>query len=494
MTSYSAFQPPSLDKRRKSDFLRELRERARVWIPEWEMDEDHPDFGIAILEIAARFNSEVAERLDQVGEKMQRGFLDWLAVEGEAARAARMPVVFKLNDSAKNSVSAKAPIRMQADANGTPVIFETETDLRIVPGQCDVIVGVDGAKDRYFLPPPGLHGLAPAEPLPTLWRLKSFAASGSTRIQLDPDTGLSPGIIFEANGDQYVVVQSENGIVTIAPGLETELNEKVDLIRKVEDFRPFSGSRNRQEHAIYLGHNDLLNIEAEATIEVLSDDAIPTAIEWQYWGKMGEDHPPEWISFADPERIAEGILLDKKPEGALLPLEIDGIESRWIRGYLKNVDSNEPLLSTDSLGLRINFSVEDMKCPEPEEEWMTPAAEALSNTTPLVIDQMFFPLGRDPKQFDTFYLGYEEAFSKHGAKAQVCFNMAESRFKVLSAVRTGSKSNRILGGVAEDGRLYVLAFNRNDNSLVHLENREPESPNGSIGKLNSSFRLPSTLR
>lgn len=119
---------PGLDERRAAEFSAELQERARAWIPSWGLTDAEHDFGRALLEIAARFNSEVAERFDDVGEKMRRGFLDWLGVRGEAARPARMPVVFKLADTARQGVLASAPVRMQADAGGTPVVFETEKD------------------------------------------------------------------------------------------------------------------------------------------------------------------------------------------------------------------------------------------------------------------------------------------------------------------------------------------------------------------------------
>src|SRR5262245_31900587 len=95
---------PSLEERREPQFFAELEERARTWIAEWGLADREQDFGRALLQVAARFNSEVAERLDNAGEKMRRGFLDWLAVRGEAARPARMPVVFKLADGARQSV------------------------------------------------------------------------------------------------------------------------------------------------------------------------------------------------------------------------------------------------------------------------------------------------------------------------------------------------------------------------------------------------------
>src|ERR1043165_2866222 len=109
---------PRLDKRRAPDFSAELRERARAWIPSWGLADGERDFGRALLEIAARFSSEVAEHLDGAGEKMRRGFLDWLGVRGEAARPARVPVVFKLADTAREGVLASKAVRRQADADG----------------------------------------------------------------------------------------------------------------------------------------------------------------------------------------------------------------------------------------------------------------------------------------------------------------------------------------------------------------------------------------
>src|SRR5439155_14603886 len=110
----SLFEAPRLEKRRASDFERELVGRARAWVPSWGLDDEH-DFGRALLKVAARFSSEVAERLDRSGDKMRRGFLDWLGVRGDAARPARMPVVFKMAAKAVQSVIARAPVRMQVE-------------------------------------------------------------------------------------------------------------------------------------------------------------------------------------------------------------------------------------------------------------------------------------------------------------------------------------------------------------------------------------------
>ena len=91
---------PRLDERRSADSRRSCASARGRGFRRGDFDDASGDFGRALLEVAARFSSEVAERLDGAGEKMRRGFLDWLAVRGEAARPARMPVVFKLADTA----------------------------------------------------------------------------------------------------------------------------------------------------------------------------------------------------------------------------------------------------------------------------------------------------------------------------------------------------------------------------------------------------------
>ena len=473
-----AQQAPRIDKRRTPQFSAELQERARTWIPGWSFADVEGDFGRALLEIAARFDSEVTERLDNAGEKMRRGFLDWLAVRGEAARPARMPVVFKLVDAARQAVLATAPVRLQADAAGAPVVFETEKDVRVVPGRLDVVVGVDAAQDAFYLPPPGLSDLKPLEQLPVQWRLKTFAAAGATKLQLDPQAGLVVDMIIEAGGRQYRITNVDNGIVTIEPPLDAELPDAV--VRKVVTFAPFDGiTRNRQEHALYLGHMDLLNIEAAATIDVIGASVLQTGIKWQYWGKVegSDEEEPDWQTLEVAETQKNDALVLTKKKGAVEPKKIGDINSRWIRAYSTKVETSEALLRVDALQLRINCAASFPGCPNASGKTVeSPAAVAMANTTPLVIDNVFFPLGKEPRQFDAFYLGSEEAFSKKNAEVQLCFKMAQPSFAVLSYLRAGAQPTEFLAGVAADSYLHLLQFDSTSGSLTPFPNREPLRP------------------
>jgi hypothetical protein len=471
-------EPPRLDTRRAAEFAAELQARARAWMPSWDLADAEGDFGRALLEIAARFSSEVAERLDRAGEKLRNGFLDWLAVRGEAARPARMPVAFKLADAARVAVLAEAPVRLQADASGTSVTFETEKDLRVVPGRVEAIVGVDGGQDAFYLAPPGLTDLSPTEAAPTRWTPKSFVAAGATTVQLDPEGGLAEGTILEAGGQQYRVTKVDKDLVTIEPPLATELSA-ADGVSKVETFTPFGGTaRNWQAHALYFGDSELLNVEAEARIEVIGDTALSEGVAWQYWGKVDPDDAVGWqrltIVSPDEQKGAKGIVL-KKPKGALEIQAIAGRSSRWIRAFRATSDGP---ITADDFTIRINSErcgPGGLDC-NADADKPSPAAEGMANTTPLVLENVFFPLGKEPRQFDAFYLGSKEVFSKPGATVQLCFEMADPKFQSLAVLRSGLLANQVLAGLGADGHLHLLSFDSATPRVARFRNREPLRP------------------
>jgi hypothetical protein len=464
--------PPGLEPRRFSDFEKELLERAHTWIPSWGLADGERDFGRALLKVAARFSAEVAERLDQVGDKMARGFLDWLAVRGEAARPARMPVVFKLADTAREPVDAPHPIKMQVDAHGTNVTFETETDVRLVPGRIELVVGVDPTADAFFLPPPGLSSLDPLEPLPTRWLLKSFAAPESTVLQFDPGMGLQEGMLVEIAGDQYRISNPKNDLATIDPAVPAGDGFAINaLVTKVETFYPFERARDQQDHALYLGHADLLNIEAEATIDVVGAENLGSAVIWEYWGKAKDapatDADPRWRALTPGAQKSDALVLTK-PAGAIEPRTIGVVDSRWMRGRTAHLDAEQPLLTSDEITLRIN-------APPATPPEVSPI-EVIVNATPSAANE-FFPLGREPRMFDAFYVGCAEAFSKKGAAAEIAFDLVEPSLSAMAAIDAGGIGH-VLAGVDKTGALHLLKIDTNG-ALVPLSGRTPVVPEGS---------------
>ena len=485
-------RPPRFETRRAKELETELFERARAWIPSWGMDGDARDFGRALLKVAARFSSEVAERLDRAGEKLRLGFLDWLAVSSEAARPARLPVVFKLTDSAREAKAAVATTRLQAEAAGASVILETEQDVLVLPRGLQLVVGVDGADDAFFLPPPGISSLAPLEPLATQWQLKSFASAGAKTVQLDPEQGLAPDMVIELGGLQYSITKVNKDIVTLASPLSADFPAQ-SVATKVTAFMPFNGAaRNRQEHALYLGHMELFDIESAATIEILGAKSL-TGVSWHYSGKKNPDDPVDWLELPLADEAAQakstGIVL-KKPKGKLETLElVPGAESRWIRASVATVASDRPPLLVDTLEIRINCG-DVVPPPAGADPAAAPSAEAMANTTPLVLDSVFFPFGKEPRQFDAFYVGSKEVFSKKGAAAVLDFAMADMTFSALSVIRAGTSAGKVLAGVAQDGALYLLQLDSSTGALGKFQGTEPLRPPPTGGNADVSAGIP----
>lgn len=496
-------KPPGLEPRRFSDFERELLDRARTWIPSWGLADGERDFGRALLEVAARFNSEVAERLDQVGDKMARGFLDWLAVGGEAARPARMPVAFQLADTARAAVDAPHPVRMQVDALGTNVSFETETDIRLVPGRLQLVVGADPDKDELFLPPPGLSELGPLELLPTRWQLKSFAGPGSSLLQLDPGAGLKEGMLVEIDGQQYAIAAVKDDLATIDPAVPAGNGfESETVVTKVETFDPFERARNVQSHVLYLGHADLLNIEAQATIDVIGLPPLEPGASWEYWGKDAAAPPadaePRWrtLTTLPPDPKKPAALLLQKPKGAIEPRKVGTAQSRWLRARMASLVGTVEPISVDDITLRINYVPSSAPAvpaviadQTPLDQSVLPPVDAIVNTMPQT-PRDFYPLGREPRMFDTLYVGCAEAFSKKGATAVAHFDLAEPSFTAMSAINAGL-IGIVVAGVDKAGALHLLAIGP-DLALVRLRGREPLRPGdgASVARLSSRDLRP----
>src|SRR6185295_2189152 len=105
--------------------------------------------------------------------------------------------------------------------------------------------------------------------------------------------GLVKGMLIRANGQEYRVVAVEKDLVTIEPPLATGIAPGIPLT-KVTSFSPFSGARNWQNHVLYLGDTELLNIEAAARIEVVGAAELREGLTWEYWGKVAPADEVGW--------------------------------------------------------------------------------------------------------------------------------------------------------------------------------------------------------
>ncbi len=452
--------PPGLQNRRTSQWYRELRARAKAWIPDWQFAEATGDFGDAVLHVAARFQSEVAQRLDHVSVKSALGFVDWLGIVPRSGNAATVPVAFRLAAGAQATVTATASTRLQADADAGPVVFETTKDVDIVPATILSLVALDPDNDHVFVAPGWVTSLDAVAPPTGQWGLASRANAGSTRLQLTPLSGLGVGTVLRQGLLEYTVAAAPTGgLATITPALGTPglapdptnddagLEAGSDLFDAVTDFTPFDQStRDSQEHALYIGDADLLDMTSAGTISVTGGNALVDGV-WDYWGKQG-DADPGWLPLSVVRPVVQDLVLQKTQVASFELLELEGRKParRWLRARL--APSAVPPTSARSLsGVALQINADESTEVDPK------GVIAATNTTPLVIDEAFYPFGRIPRQFDTFYIGCDEAFSKSGATATLNLDMSEPTLGALAVANDGA-AQPLVFGTGQDGALH----------------------------------------
>jgi len=489
---------PHLDQRRQEQLFAELQSRARALLPGVKPAHPRHDWLRALFGIAARIETEVTRRLDRVPEKNRRNFFDWLGMRGRAARAARLVAVFRRTAPAPGQELPPLPVgprvRLQAQTETAPVTFETEQDLSIFAGSVSKLVAVQD--DKIFLSPPGLFAPRASPPNSIPRRLKSLTPRGSGQVQISPAVGLEASDIIAIDRQQYRVKEVKEDLVTIEPPLLAETSEA--SVEVVASFAPFAGPRERpqphnwQEHTLYIGDNDLLNIEAAAEITVLSEQLLAGA-EWAYFGKIkpqanaqnGATEPagngsadasagianadlPDWHPLT-PALDKDGHVVLTKPEGPFEPFEVKGEKMRVLRARRPLSPST---LRTRAIALRIKSQTELAQLQQ-NRTGNPPAGdgddsdactrgvdfEAIANTVPISFLRDFLPLGQVPRLFDAFYIGCAEAFSKRGADVTLNFKMAGATLGPLAAARR-SDSVSWLFGVGTDGIVYSLSVKR----------------------------------
>ena len=109
------------------------------------------------------------------------------------------------------------------------------------------------------------------------------------------------------------------------------------------------------------------------------------------------------------------------------------------------------------LKLTVNCDRQSPTCA-PSDPPSTVAIEAIANTTPVVLDIPFYPLGREPRLFDAFYLASPEAFSKtERVRRNLLSTRGWNNSRLLGrAARHGAADPLMLFGVGKDGNLHRL--------------------------------------
>lgn len=384
-------EPPKIDDRKFSDIFKRLRAIAPHYTPEWPASGEK-DAGTALLKICAYIIETTIKRLNQAPEKNFIAFLDMLGIKLLPARPSRAPLTFKLAMGTEKDILIQARTQATSDktAEHEELPFETEKNLRATISNLKEVISVDPFNDTLY--------------------------------------------VHTAN-----VVSNEGGVLD-----------------KQQSFALFSGT-NLQEHSLYTGHKDLFNIESKGKIIIKIKLAPGKEIGnsslkliWGYWGENKEKEKDEWIELQVLEDGTNGfqqsgeITLLKTADGKIKEEKLGEIfkktsreeikdktvsetKTRWIRCRLKDKLTTDSLIKLPTIDtIFIKTSPSDPITPDAgffndvplDMKALTEPTEK-GRSIPELHDMSFkaiFPFGKQPKLYDSFYIGSKEAFSKKDAK------------------------------------------------------------------------------
>ena len=460
-----------IDGRRADDFARQIRRYAPQYTPDLDLADQ--GVGSALVDIFARLAEAIALRLDRAPAKHFVAFLDRLGIVQLPATPAKAAVTFTLASGLESPVLVPAGARVSAPGKDGDIPFETEADLRAIPGAVQAVFGADPVADKVFQPPPGFLAPEPKAATALVYRVQSFATAERERLQLDHVTDLDAGAFLLIDGREKRVVArkpDEGNIVTLDRPLERDV-EQGAVVTPIRDFEVFDGI-DRQEHVLYLGDSRVLATKDAAEITLLvtlvegpGPKPAPLELAWQFWTKTDTpDDKGHWEPLgltADTTRglsTSGTVVLAKPAELEIKSSKVGPTETRWIRGVVSGgLAPGAALPVVDSIQIGIGSA----PAPAPAGAATGPKGikpdQGFYNVTPLdlqVSDVGFFPFGTEPRLFDQFYIASKEGFSKSGAKITLDFTLDLETVATPSIVNTGSGLRAYAVGLRR--RLYEL--------------------------------------
>lgn len=124
--------PPDLDDRTWQDLVDEMRALIPKYAPQWT-DHNPSDLGITLIELFAWLGENIIFRLNQTPEKNYLAFLNLLGITRDPQHPARTYLTFTSGVPTRTTVPAGTQAQTVDTAGGKPLVFETDTDLVVLP-------------------------------------------------------------------------------------------------------------------------------------------------------------------------------------------------------------------------------------------------------------------------------------------------------------------------------------------------------------------------
>ena len=420
--------PPFIDDRDEAKVLEQILGLVPNYVPQWKPGENRS--GRALAKIFSGIAATIIQRLNQAPDKNFTAYLVTLGVELFPPRPAQAPVTFFLPGDAEKHVLVPAKTQVTAG----DVVFESQQDLLAAPARLSKLYTVVPGNDQILKIPPFVSSGKPNVPFET--RLSHDAEKGDTEVFVENPLGFKAGDWItlhnpgnNANSTELNVVSAlSDDSVKLLGKIEKNYNTK-SIVEKLVLYPLYKG-KNIQDHILYIGHEDVLNLKGEFQINLNLNLTNPefenvenvkrfvNSVTWQYYGKEkeGKEDWHQMTAFL----VNTVLKLTAKKKGEIEKKEINGIQSRWIRcrvnkGKIKEME---------------NIKITAINFPKTNNnnEISTTPDMAFYNDIPLDLTKnSILPFGEKPQLYDTFYLASKEVFSKKGAEITIKFTIPEDK-------------------------------------------------------------------
>lgn len=406
-----AVEIPKIERRTFEDYLKEFKALVPFYTPEWRLEEKEKTADVALVKIFIQLLTTISQQLNRLPEKHFISFLDRIGIKLIPAQSASAPVVFTLAEGATEHILI--PARTQV-ASGD-VIFETEKNVWASPARMVKVYSVDVKKDAIYESPP--HIVPGLSALPFETTLAYSAKTNDSDIFVLSSQGLAEGdhILIGKTIPEYAIVSAiADAKITLSHKLATTAFNSNEPVKKVTSFEPFK-EKNLQEHILYLGHNDLFNVQSAIILNIhFTPGGVGKTLEiptkWQYYGKNKDTGLSDWYNLACVSTTGSGsktVTLVKGNDDEIAEYEVNGITSRWIRCIEKSA-ANE--MEVDTIEIATPNTVRDI-LPDKLFQDDVPLDLTLANNS-IDYAEKIYPFGKRPAAGNIFYIGSSEAFSK----------------------------------------------------------------------------------
>ncbi|MBD3925673.1 hypothetical protein IEZ26_13655 [Nocardioides cavernae] len=454
---------PGTDPRRAGRLRAELDRVGAATNPGWEVATAPDSFGRALLEIAAALAEVATTQLDRTAERDALAFVDTLDIPPPSPQAATATVILAPEESRTASTHVPARTQVGVTVGDEEVVFETVRALQASPVRITEVVAVDPGADHLERAPGRVVSTEPPPAPVAVHQVVTAASAGSTVLQVAPAIGLEPGDQVRILQSAYRVAGVDRDLVTLRDPLESALPAGTPLAR-IEALEIFT-LRNLQEHAVYVGHSSLLNLEQPARIELVLTPAglarrlAGLDLRYAMWGTLKGGDAPDWHALELVGGSVTTLTLRKRWTGTVEKVAVEGRKNRWLR-----IVHPVPITTVDVTALvdHVALKVASDTLPGPAAPstpvGSTTITHAFHNAAPLAVTGRFLPFGPTPTRFDIFSLAAPEALSKPGARVDLEVRLADASLLTLVAPlnRPVGTSDTTAYGIGANGLPYSL--------------------------------------